>query len=97
MSQPRLPTRAAALALAALCAACGPGKYFITVKTEPAASDIYVNGRHVGQGPEKVVEFDFAEGDRVFLQVSCKGRAPSFDPFTEDTLPPNLEKRVTLR
>ncbi len=92
------PLRALGLSVASLLlCACGAGKYFVTVRTEPSASDIYVNGRHVGQGPEKVVEFDFAEGQRVFLQVSCKGRSPSLDIFTEDTLPANLEKRVNLR
>lgn len=88
--------RAGGAAAVLLLAACGSSTYLVNIRTEPQSCDIYVNGRHVGRGPEKTVEFDFAEGERVFLQVSAPGMRPSFDVFTETTLPENLEKRVTL-
>ena len=66
----------------------------VLVETDPPGATLYVDGMKQGVSPRKVTMV-FKDNGRSYLQVLRKGREPSGNWYTPDTIPD--DKRIVIR
>lgn len=88
----RRPSRRAVLLGLLAGAGCGSTTYKLPVVIDPPTASFYVNGERCGQGGRRIYEIDFAQSDRVCIQVIAAGYEPVTEVLTRQQITDQLGK-----